>query len=518
MMPGLSGKLWPVHPHRFPDELLSSWLLRLAHANGLKLQTFTTLGFGRDAALWNRDIDRCASGTLIGELAAQTGAPVEEIKGGMLSVYEGILFHHANPNGNTPWILPLGIYHRKRRDFGMQFCPLCLFEDDVPYFRRHWRLALATLCPRHGTMLHDRCPHCGAPVAWFRNDLGHRRDFKLDTQPLCAECGFDLRRAPALGPPAVDGQSLMALQSIATFHDLGWWFCGARTVQYGPLFYSVLRHLVTWLSSQRGHTMAEAIHSVTGWGNAPSPHVIFEFRPLRERHSLLATATWLLQDWPRRFVTMANAAHLSQSHILLGQTHPFWFESEIRESLSAGAYLLTDEEATQATGWLKRQGRSISINSVSKLIGSRDAKAVRRYAAPRCEPASAKAFWEAMEGLYTTICGARPGSLRRAIASRDRTMLLVARLCKRRPSQVRSMTIAAGLHLVRNAFLAGNGQRQVASALLTYLRDERPLFGRAQGSGVLFPSAATGNPMCPQEWRNRWRAALANSAGRSPRS
>lgn len=172
-MLGLSGNLWPIHPHRLPDELLSFWILRVAHANRLKLQTFTNLALGRNASPWARDIDRSASDELLSQLSAQTGSSVEELRGGMLSAYEGILFEHHNAQGNSQWILPLGVYHRTRRAYGMQFCPACLFWDGIPYFRRRWRLAFATICDRHGTLLHDRCPHCAAPVIYFRNDVGH---------------------------------------------------------------------------------------------------------------------------------------------------------------------------------------------------------------------------------------------------------------------------------------------------------------------------------------------------------
>ena len=38
---GLSGRLWPAHVKPQQDELLSSWLVRLAMAHGVKLHTFS---------------------------------------------------------------------------------------------------------------------------------------------------------------------------------------------------------------------------------------------------------------------------------------------------------------------------------------------------------------------------------------------------------------------------------------------------------------------------------------------
>ena len=108
---GLSGQtrsLWPIHPHRLNDELLSSWLVRMAHGNGLKLQTFTTLALSRGANLWNRDVDRCATEGILAALSNQTGSTVEELRGGLLSAYEGTVFERHNSAGNSTWIMPLG--------------------------------------------------------------------------------------------------------------------------------------------------------------------------------------------------------------------------------------------------------------------------------------------------------------------------------------------------------------------------------------------------------------------------
>ncbi len=62
---GLSGSLLPVHLKPLPDELLSSWLVRIAHGHGMKLQTFCAVIFGREKSIWNRDIDKLAPEWLV---------------------------------------------------------------------------------------------------------------------------------------------------------------------------------------------------------------------------------------------------------------------------------------------------------------------------------------------------------------------------------------------------------------------------------------------------------------------
>ena len=57
MQAGLSGTLWPAHPKPLPDELLSSWMVRIAGQHGLKLHTFASAVWP-GISIWNRDIDR----------------------------------------------------------------------------------------------------------------------------------------------------------------------------------------------------------------------------------------------------------------------------------------------------------------------------------------------------------------------------------------------------------------------------------------------------------------------------
>ena len=67
--------LWPIRYKLLPDELLSSWLVRLAHGFGLKVQTFSNLLFGCNYQVWNRDIDRFAPDWLVEQLSSHTGTP-----------------------------------------------------------------------------------------------------------------------------------------------------------------------------------------------------------------------------------------------------------------------------------------------------------------------------------------------------------------------------------------------------------------------------------------------------------
>ena len=164
----LSGTVWPAHPRPLPSEALSSWFIRCAHANGMKAQTFAVRNFGHQRQLWNRDIDRFAPDWLLQTMSERTGTPLVQVKKMTALLFGGRLFQSKNLSGQLRWWLPLNMYHRTYRNFGIQYCPQCLAEDAIPYFRLGWRLAFYTFCPKHQIMLHDRCHHCQQPVAFHR--------------------------------------------------------------------------------------------------------------------------------------------------------------------------------------------------------------------------------------------------------------------------------------------------------------------------------------------------------------
>jgi TniQ len=188
------GKIWPAHPKPLPSELLSSWIVRIAEANSIKLQTMTRLLFGTERSPWNRDIDRSAPPWLIQALSQHTGANYWDIFHTTLVTYRTRLYPRRQSVGQLRWILPINSCGTRHTGFGQQFCPACLATDSIPHFRKQWRVALFTYCPAHQIELHDACPDCGAPVVHYRGDFG--KELK-DAWPMyvCHACGADFREA-----------------------------------------------------------------------------------------------------------------------------------------------------------------------------------------------------------------------------------------------------------------------------------------------------------------------------------
>lgn len=174
---------WPAEVIPAQDELLSSWLHRLALAHGLSPRHFgDCLGFG--AGAWSARLDLEAAATFLNLLHCQTGVCRDRIAAMTIGARDW-----------RPLLLPLrhsaGVARASEgRATWLQFCPECLADDEAPYFRRAWRRASVMTCRRHGRRLSDRCPACRQGLAPFNQCA-------LAPQSQCAVCGVDLRQPPA---------------------------------------------------------------------------------------------------------------------------------------------------------------------------------------------------------------------------------------------------------------------------------------------------------------------------------
>lgn len=168
---------WPITVSPLPDELLSSWLHRLAFANGVAPLHFAeVLSVGK--SMWSARMDICPPEAALRLLHQHSNIEREAL---------AAMTIEKSPRACL--LLPLRIGGNRKRSTWLQFCPKCLASDEAPYFRRSWRQATRISCWTHGCGFRDRCPSCGQGMAGFQQQ-------ELVPHNLCTICGFDLRASP----------------------------------------------------------------------------------------------------------------------------------------------------------------------------------------------------------------------------------------------------------------------------------------------------------------------------------
>jgi len=338
-----------------PNELLSSWLTRLAHDHLLKAHTLGKMLFP-GAHVWNTDLDRSASEGMLNILAERTSTPLSRVEQTVLRRYEGRLHSRTSASSIAHWLLPLGIYHRTRRYNGLLFCPSCLRKDGTtPYFRTHWRLAITHICTDCGVCMQERCPECKRPVTFFRVELG--RKSTLADKPIshCFYCGLNLSTVPTelATTSALDDQ--IELERI--LHE-GW----SEQVFYPHLYFTVLRQLVKQLVNARpaSVTLQRAVDAETAWSPVEEDRSMrknktpVELLPLRVRGGVIRQAQWLLTDWPHRFIEVTRRYGVTSTPFLYSMSEvPFWYHSVVMENLYVN-------NGKGTLDYFLRRGRTIS--------------------------------------------------------------------------------------------------------------------------------------------------------------
>jgi transcriptional regulator with XRE-family HTH domain len=171
----------PLHPRPERLESLTSYMIRLAGANGLQFvgELVELAGFSR---------------RLLGSLSRSPDYPVPSYSTALSQIArcpEDRLLHTT--------FLPLGrrfgrsihpiALHRFLADSlssTLRYCPICLASEE-PYYSLLWRFLVLPGCIEHGQCFLDRCGHCGSllPLLSPRSQIAK-----------CVSCQGDLRTGP----------------------------------------------------------------------------------------------------------------------------------------------------------------------------------------------------------------------------------------------------------------------------------------------------------------------------------
>lgn len=363
-----AGQLWPIHLKPKQDELLSSWLFRLATAHGLNLVTLLNIWSQR---FWqNADLDRTSAEDLLYVLSQKTGTPYDRVYGTTLRAYEGWLFEKIMKRGNGRWIFKRETQRNNIEGFWIQFCPLCLSEDE-PYYRRKWRLAFVVACTKHNVRLLDRCSRCLNALNFCKNKLSDKRSTNSNIVVQCYRCGFDLRDA-ARDISKIDSSLVKFQHFLENVLGEGWGEVPNFGPVYSVLFFDGLFLLLRTLTSQKPSLkLQEAVtrrYSIEGHiPFTPGKGLTFVDLNLLERQSLLSIVHNLFTDWPAGFIECCRSANL-WSDTLIPKKAPFWLWSVVSEHLQGKARRISYEEITYIAKFIRKSGKPATKQELTKYV------------------------------------------------------------------------------------------------------------------------------------------------------
>ncbi|WP_429001191.1 TniQ family protein [Stenotrophomonas maltophilia] len=296
--------VWPPH---VPDELLSSYLARIAIDYGIsshKLMALHAPGF----QVWTRDVDVCASEALLERLTYPSGRSLQMLNGLTLGEWNAVTRRTCDPpQGVYHWINSMGVYHRTRLRHGLTFCPECLEENGA--YLRQWRLSFWTVCPLHQRVLQDACPYCGAVVQPHRHGFDLRR---------CWYCNRFLTTSTTAAMRALPLQSFLfrCLMDPSNEVEFNGHCCSGAEVLWGS------------------DVLLQSLKPVCrSMGMGPERGLRIELRRVPDRHADIELLSHLLGLGPAGLVAMGESMGVTQR--CFRQQMPPWIK-RLAEQLSAG--------------------------------------------------------------------------------------------------------------------------------------------------------------------------------------
>ena len=357
----LLAKPSPIRGRSGPESL-SSWLFRLAGANG-----FASYGELLDNAEIkltpgvSLDVEPDRWG-LMDTLQRMSGIPRKQL---ITHALDPALTAMTGSTGGISgrWMLP-------SRSSGSRFafCPECLRDDEKIHWRSAWRLATTTFCVVHRRLLVDACWHCGAPLL-----IGGSRTMSL---ARCENCAHRLQESPS--PPRVRGVSkwrFIAPQRathrhfpVPLVHPKLWWD-GVLV-----LLNVLSRHRLAskLLEAQHATALVPILTRMAG-----GTRLSFGRESISLRHQMLGLADWLTREWPARFVRSMDRARITYGEFCTTELAvPYWLETVCKQWLDRSRYQVSVVEVRSAAEVLQRKGQLVSKIAIKRLLGVTEGKAL----------------------------------------------------------------------------------------------------------------------------------------------
>ncbi len=360
------GAKFLLHPRPQLDELLSSWLVRIASEQFTAPATFTNLYLREwKNVFWASDLDLQADDQLLEVLEAKSGVPKTALLAMTLRGYEGYLCEQVfTKMGATQFVLPMKMRARRCTSFGLRFCPMCLKEDERPYFRRKWRLTFSTACLHHHCFLHDRCPACHEPLTIYRR--------QPEGFPRCGFCGFQLEDAKVEG---IEGNSygLKAIERMYNILDNGFVELGGVLV-YSHLFFSAIHQLskVVFLwDKTRGFLDHECMRDkIDGLDWVPKPQELAAIR-LKDQYLLFSGLMKLFDDFPKDLLAFCRLNGLGKTELTRDLHYvPFWYTT-IVDRFDQAWWPISAEEVANVIEYMRKRGMDVQRKSVTRFLSKR---------------------------------------------------------------------------------------------------------------------------------------------------
>ena len=353
----LKNESFTIIPIPLKDELLSSWIVRTAYAHKTHPHTFVNQYLDyRPYSFFLTESDITLDEEMIKTIEDKSQHKID-IHSLILTTYSGFL--QENIYDNNPTIF---FTHQK-------YCPVCLREDKIPYFRKKWRVIFYNICHKHDCRLYEHCPTCKTKL-----DISKMHDNKLP-YTYCHHCGFELKKSRKL-PILQKYISSLDYQNkiFKVIHD-GYIQFGETPV-YSFLFFEVFSKLSKLILVNKKHEFINKhplFFLLKNTKQQKINHPIFKKIDAKAQSGLFGLIMYILENFPQHLKSYIFENKLTYHDLTTKMPYvPFWYDTiinEITPRYLPHSMTVTKEEVEHAGQYLKSIGKDINKVNLTILLG-----------------------------------------------------------------------------------------------------------------------------------------------------
>jgi len=356
--PELQNEKFVIIPLPLEDEILSSWIVRTAYAHKTHPHTFTNQYLNyRHHSFFLTESDITLDEDMIKTIEEKSHHKID-IHSLMLKTYSGYIQENIYENNPTIFFT-----HQK-------YCPVCLREDKVPYFRKKWRVVFYNICHKHQCRLYEHCAECKTKL-----DISKMYENKLP-YTHCHHCGFELKKGRKLPIHKKHISNLEYQNKIFKTIEDGYIQLGETPV-YSFLFFEVFSKLSKLILLNSKHRFIDKHPLFSLLKNAEQHkinHPIFKKIDAKAQSALFGLIMYIFEDFPRNLESYILQNKLTYYNMTTKISDiPFWYETTV--NTISPQYLphsmtVTKEEVEHAERYLKSIGKDVNKANLTRLLGS----------------------------------------------------------------------------------------------------------------------------------------------------
>ena len=355
--PELKNENFVIIPLPLEDELLSSWIVRTAYAHRTHPHTFTNQYLNyRQHSFFLSQSDLTLDPEMIKIIEEKSHHKID-IHSLMLTTYSGYIQENIYENNPATFFT-----HQK-------YCPICLREDKVPYFRKKWRVVFYNICHKHQCRLYEHCLTCKTKL-----DISQMYENKLP-YTYCHRCGFELKKGRKLPIHKKHISSLEYQNNIFKTIENGYIQLG-KTPIYSFLFFEVFSKLSKLILLNDKHQFINKYPLFSLIKDAKQQkvnHPIFKKIDAKAQSALFGLIMYIFENFPRNLKAYIQANNLTYYNLTTKvQDIPFWYETvvnNITPQYLPHSMTVTKEEVENAKRYLISIGKEISKANLTNLLG-----------------------------------------------------------------------------------------------------------------------------------------------------